>query len=285
MAKKAFGQAAHADYALHRTKLCMFHAAGRCTRGSACTFAHQSTELRAQLDLSKTALCAFFASHGTCKNGSKCRFAHGIDELRENPKGHIQGTRNMFVQSPFKHVQAANANSETAAPKMHRGAFSTMPESQDSVLMQVQRGHAVMNFSSAKKIHAPVGAQRSTKVSFVTKSSPQVSKPQSKALPPGICPQGPGSSQTRDDSPRHEVWAAIDKCAGKGDFQYEHSWTVDVRDEDFSALIVDDVHSKPSGNSNSEWNQAKIYVKNTFIEVSQETPKMKRSASSPAAIA
>eukprot|EP00928_Gymnodinium_smaydae_P015443 TRINITY_DN15711_c0_g1_i1.p1 TRINITY_DN15711_c0_g1~~TRINITY_DN15711_c0_g1_i1.p1 ORF type:complete len:241 (+),score=20.42 TRINITY_DN15711_c0_g1_i1:94-816(+) len=73
------------DQAYVMTKMCMFHAVGRCKRGSACKFAHQEEDLRPQLDLSKTRPCKYFLSGSNCANGRACRFAHGSFELRDHP--------------------------------------------------------------------------------------------------------------------------------------------------------------------------------------------------------
>ena len=65
-----------------KTRLCKFFAAGACTRGSSCAFAHGSCQLRDQPDFSKTRLCADFVERGRCMRGEACSFAHGKQELR-----------------------------------------------------------------------------------------------------------------------------------------------------------------------------------------------------------
>eukprot|EP00928_Gymnodinium_smaydae_P034138 TRINITY_DN24270_c0_g1_i1.p1 TRINITY_DN24270_c0_g1~~TRINITY_DN24270_c0_g1_i1.p1 ORF type:complete len:157 (-),score=18.64 TRINITY_DN24270_c0_g1_i1:285-728(-) len=70
------------------TKMCTFHAAGKCKRGSKCTFAHAPQDLLPQLDLKKTSLCRFFVEQGFCRNGNACGFAHSYHELRGNVSEH-----------------------------------------------------------------------------------------------------------------------------------------------------------------------------------------------------
>eukprot|EP00928_Gymnodinium_smaydae_P040232 TRINITY_DN27312_c0_g1_i1.p1 TRINITY_DN27312_c0_g1~~TRINITY_DN27312_c0_g1_i1.p1 ORF type:complete len:441 (-),score=57.24 TRINITY_DN27312_c0_g1_i1:84-1406(-) len=68
---------------IRKTKMCKFHLAGRCSRGRACTFAHDELELRPQLNLFRTRPCAAFMRRGSCNEGESCRFAHGKQELRQ----------------------------------------------------------------------------------------------------------------------------------------------------------------------------------------------------------
>jgi len=65
---------------LLKTKLCVFHAKGRCRRGTACGFAHSHAELKAPPDFCKTKPCYDF-HRGQC-GLANCKFAHGIEELR-----------------------------------------------------------------------------------------------------------------------------------------------------------------------------------------------------------
>ena len=77
-----------------QTRLCKFFAAGACTRGAACTFAHGQQKLQQQPDYSKTKLCAQFMEVGSCTAGDACKFAHGKTELRQGStakKGRSKG--------------------------------------------------------------------------------------------------------------------------------------------------------------------------------------------------
>ena len=68
-----------------KTRLCKFFAAGSCTSGNSCAFAHGSCQLRDKPNFSKTRLCADFLEHGWCMRGEACSFAHGQQELRLRP--------------------------------------------------------------------------------------------------------------------------------------------------------------------------------------------------------
>uniref|UniRef100_A0A0G4IFF4 C3H1-type domain-containing protein n=1 Tax=Chromera velia CCMP2878 TaxID=1169474 RepID=A0A0G4IFF4_9ALVE len=64
-----------------KTKRCPFQANGNCTKGTSCTYAHDDSELRPEVDLRKTKLCPLW-QRGFCNRGSSCNFAHGRHELR-----------------------------------------------------------------------------------------------------------------------------------------------------------------------------------------------------------
>ncbi|CAJ1343546.1 unnamed protein product, partial [Effrenium voratum] len=68
-----------------QTRLCSFHQAGACKRGSACNFAHSDTDLKEMPDFSKTRICKSFAI-GCCELGDACSFAHGQHELVQAKK-------------------------------------------------------------------------------------------------------------------------------------------------------------------------------------------------------
>lgn len=68
---------------LQKTRLCVYNLQGKCGLGSACAFAHSSSEVRSAPDLKKTQLCAKFAE-GKCTD-KNCSFAHGEEELRTPP--------------------------------------------------------------------------------------------------------------------------------------------------------------------------------------------------------
>eukprot|EP01066_Platyproteum_vivax_P009708 Platyproteum_vivax@DN4290_c0_g1_i1.p1 len=66
----------------YRTKLCVRHMTGRCSRGEHCQFSHEQSELRPMPNLTKTSLCKAWKALGSCDKGEKCQYAHGPDELR-----------------------------------------------------------------------------------------------------------------------------------------------------------------------------------------------------------
>lgn len=57
-----------------KTKMCIHHVNGRCTRASQCLFAHSENELRDRPDLYKTRLCpSVIAGMSWCELGDACR--------------------------------------------------------------------------------------------------------------------------------------------------------------------------------------------------------------------
>ena len=71
--------------AFKQTRLCKFHVAGNCVRGTSCNFAHSIDQIRDQPDFSKTRLCADYLQSQWCRDGQYCKFAHGEHELRPHP--------------------------------------------------------------------------------------------------------------------------------------------------------------------------------------------------------
>mmetsp|Transcript_12805 Transcript_12805/g.30041 ORF Transcript_12805/g.30041 Transcript_12805/m.30041 type:complete len:262 (+) Transcript_12805:150-935(+) len=67
---------------LHKTKLCRFHAQGRCTKGENCGFAHSLEEIQTAPDFHRTRWCPALLEHKKCENES-CPFAHNEAELRD----------------------------------------------------------------------------------------------------------------------------------------------------------------------------------------------------------
>lgn len=56
-----------------KTKLCIHHLSGRCSRAERCSFAHSVAELRQPPNLLKTRLCINFMANGYCLKGNNCR--------------------------------------------------------------------------------------------------------------------------------------------------------------------------------------------------------------------
>jgi hypothetical protein len=93
---------------LQKTRLCVYNLQGKCGFGSACSFAHSSTEIRGVPDLRKTQLCPKFAE-GKCSD-ENCSYAHGEEELRESPnlkkkmcKWALKGTCRNGAKCGFAH--------------------------------------------------------------------------------------------------------------------------------------------------------------------------------------
>eukprot|EP00448_Togula_jolla_P004146 CAMPEP_0170606336 /NCGR_PEP_ID=MMETSP0224-20130122/20459_1 /TAXON_ID=285029 /ORGANISM="Togula jolla, Strain CCCM 725" /LENGTH=283 /DNA_ID=CAMNT_0010931413 /DNA_START=79 /DNA_END=930 /DNA_ORIENTATION=+ len=68
-----------------KTKLCAFHAMGKCARGTKCTFAHASDDVHVPPDLFRTQACRDYLVHGGCRRGEACPYAHGSEDLRPVP--------------------------------------------------------------------------------------------------------------------------------------------------------------------------------------------------------
>lgn len=77
------GNAALTAELLCKTRLCVFHAQGTCSRGDACTFAHGSTEIATRPDFSRTQVCRTFKTSGHCAKGDACLFAHNVGSLKK----------------------------------------------------------------------------------------------------------------------------------------------------------------------------------------------------------
>eukprot|EP00928_Gymnodinium_smaydae_P067901 TRINITY_DN5090_c3_g1_i1.p1 TRINITY_DN5090_c3_g1~~TRINITY_DN5090_c3_g1_i1.p1 ORF type:complete len:246 (-),score=17.28 TRINITY_DN5090_c3_g1_i1:272-946(-) len=74
-----------------RTRKCRFYGMGKCTRGSACNFAHATEELRPRLNLTCTKMCPSLVKTGSCTVGG-CTYAHRVEDRRRRTKNHRQGT-------------------------------------------------------------------------------------------------------------------------------------------------------------------------------------------------
>eukprot|EP00928_Gymnodinium_smaydae_P022761 TRINITY_DN1900_c0_g1_i1.p1 TRINITY_DN1900_c0_g1~~TRINITY_DN1900_c0_g1_i1.p1 ORF type:complete len:221 (-),score=27.68 TRINITY_DN1900_c0_g1_i1:488-1150(-) len=76
----------------HRTQKCRFFGQGKCTRGSACRFAHTSEELRPRFNLACTKLCPTLLKTGSC-TVDRCTFAHRAEDLRRKLKQRRHGSK------------------------------------------------------------------------------------------------------------------------------------------------------------------------------------------------
>eukprot|EP00747_Dinoflagellata_sp_TGD_P190223 gnl/TRDRNA2_/TRDRNA2_51596_c0_seq1.p1 gnl/TRDRNA2_/TRDRNA2_51596_c0~~gnl/TRDRNA2_/TRDRNA2_51596_c0_seq1.p1 ORF type:complete len:286 (-),score=39.54 gnl/TRDRNA2_/TRDRNA2_51596_c0_seq1:401-1258(-) len=109
---------------LIKTKLCSFNLEGCCTRGSACTFAHNEDELKTRPSFFRTSLCKSMRQHGRCDD-SDCKFAHSRKELRPR-------TATWAVQSrPESPTSAFASNSK--APDTPDGGNETFEQLQDMI--------------------------------------------------------------------------------------------------------------------------------------------------------
>eukprot|EP00928_Gymnodinium_smaydae_P074649 TRINITY_DN5767_c0_g1_i4.p1 TRINITY_DN5767_c0_g1~~TRINITY_DN5767_c0_g1_i4.p1 ORF type:complete len:195 (-),score=14.45 TRINITY_DN5767_c0_g1_i4:68-586(-) len=74
-----------------RTRKCRFYGMGKCTRGSKCTFAHTTEELRPRFNLVGTKLCPTLLKTGSC-SGVGCTYAHRDEDLRRKLRQHRRGS-------------------------------------------------------------------------------------------------------------------------------------------------------------------------------------------------
>lgn len=64
-----------------KTQLCRYYAAGICTAGTLCAFAHGDCDMRAPPDLSKTRICRSWLQGKCDKTKEECKFAHGRKDV------------------------------------------------------------------------------------------------------------------------------------------------------------------------------------------------------------
>jgi len=107
---------------LRKTHLCVFHMEGRCHYGTQCLFAHDSGEVAATPDLTKTSICEKWRQ-GQCNNtGATCYFAHGVHELRTTPE---------FVRA---HEQKAAIRNKEQKPTRLEDKGHTIADTLDDML-------------------------------------------------------------------------------------------------------------------------------------------------------
>lgn len=68
-----------------KTGMCKFHLLGMCSKGSACPYAHDASELNSAPDLFRTRMCKSLLDTGRCTDTS-CKYAHNREELRTTPQ-------------------------------------------------------------------------------------------------------------------------------------------------------------------------------------------------------
>eukprot|EP00928_Gymnodinium_smaydae_P074650 TRINITY_DN5767_c0_g1_i5.p1 TRINITY_DN5767_c0_g1~~TRINITY_DN5767_c0_g1_i5.p1 ORF type:complete len:226 (-),score=25.76 TRINITY_DN5767_c0_g1_i5:169-771(-) len=70
---------------------------GKCTRGSKCTFAHTTEELRPRFNLAYTKLCPTLRKTGSCTVDG-CTYAHRDEGRRRTSTQHRQGSKEMSTR-------------------------------------------------------------------------------------------------------------------------------------------------------------------------------------------
>lgn len=176
---------------LQKTRLCVFHSQGLCTKGNKCSFAHGEEELASQPNLSNTRLCEDFQNgkctnpnctyahektdlrstdfcfktslcvwhiSGKCRNGTNCRFAHGNEELRA--KNSESAKDPVVVQSQSHQVRMARKEQRAAARKEEKAGpdaydvLQSAPESMTAAAPQLN-GFAMMEDGPAIQNNLP----------------------------------------------------------------------------------------------------------------------------------
>lgn len=69
---------------LYKTRPCTFYAAGRCSAGPLCSYAHGDEDLRPAPTFDKTSVCPVLMGRGVCRKPG-CRYAHSSEELKASP--------------------------------------------------------------------------------------------------------------------------------------------------------------------------------------------------------
>lgn len=122
------------------TELCTFFAAGACSRGTSCNFAHDVADLKQKPNFKKTRLCEKFTRTGWCPSGANCSFAHSKAEMqaatslsRKAKRGllsKVSSTPQIAASSPGQQVAekpGCQGKSERATAR-HGGISTTFKE-------------------------------------------------------------------------------------------------------------------------------------------------------------
>eukprot|EP00448_Togula_jolla_P010399 CAMPEP_0170594812 /NCGR_PEP_ID=MMETSP0224-20130122/14203_1 /TAXON_ID=285029 /ORGANISM="Togula jolla, Strain CCCM 725" /LENGTH=243 /DNA_ID=CAMNT_0010918901 /DNA_START=57 /DNA_END=788 /DNA_ORIENTATION=+ len=158
-----------------KTKLCAFHLAGICKKGSRCTFAHGKEQLETQPEVACSRPCRSFSIKGSCKKGDACTFrhltsgesslhlavhslheAHSSSETnKEQPsrvrdgisKGHLQGAMSeMELNDPVKSRSSLCWSRQTTTFSDDENLAFT--EDEDAGQGQVEARRAFISFDS-----------------------------------------------------------------------------------------------------------------------------------------
>lgn len=111
----------------HKTRLCVFHVQGHCSRGSACVYAHGEHELKPMPDLTRTKICPHLSKEGRCNNSSSCPYAHSEEELR--PVAASSDNKNLLRQLVPVHMKTPVSKpalvSGSTASALHGVSYGT----------------------------------------------------------------------------------------------------------------------------------------------------------------
>eukprot|EP00440_Ansanella_granifera_P045019 gb/GFBE01048786.1/.p1 GENE.gb/GFBE01048786.1/~~gb/GFBE01048786.1/.p1 ORF type:complete len:294 (+),score=57.58 gb/GFBE01048786.1/:1-882(+) len=110
----------------HKTVLCKFFKANRCSKGKACNFAHSANQLRSRPDFSCTKMCTDFLKSGSCKWGDDCSWAHDRSELRK-----MKRVQQDAASKPTKQNKAASNSTDGGKSHDKDGSGSGMTDDFD----------------------------------------------------------------------------------------------------------------------------------------------------------
>jgi hypothetical protein len=114
-----------------KTKLCKFYILGCCTKGKACCFAHDQSEMNPAPDLSRTKICKTLINTGIC-NDPDCTYAHNKEELRDMPTVETLPQHSVDTSAQSKRQQSK------VPPAPDTGLQSSPPDHAQAMLMQQQ---------------------------------------------------------------------------------------------------------------------------------------------------
>ena len=90
-----------------KTRLCNYHAQGKCTKARKdCFFAHGEKDMQQY----KTSLCSY-DQQGKCERGGECTFAHGKSDLIRRCKFHFEYKHGCAAgdKCPYSHVKGSKS--------------------------------------------------------------------------------------------------------------------------------------------------------------------------------
>eukprot|EP00931_Biecheleriopsis_adriatica_P056358 TRINITY_DN3339_c0_g1_i1.p1 TRINITY_DN3339_c0_g1~~TRINITY_DN3339_c0_g1_i1.p1 ORF type:complete len:283 (-),score=27.67 TRINITY_DN3339_c0_g1_i1:52-900(-) len=268
---------------LKLTKLCKFFAEGKCDRGSLCTFAHTTDEVRDQPDLTKTRLCKDFMKLGRCDEGAACKFAHGREEMQNRrealanfasstPPGHRQG-KAALKRDPTPCVPASMA---AEVQGVHAPGAAAM--SQSKVPDQTLKGMALAAHLLARCIsmHQQPSNYRDSTTDSVRSRRSTVDH----QCPPFVCTLSSGSTSPDVDNLSFAHTSSGATCSSvETSPSSSTSWSLQGSPSD--------MHPQPKSffqQSGGFWRKHGVVLKNTFIDqaMQMDVESLRRCRSAPA---
>eukprot|EP00931_Biecheleriopsis_adriatica_P015232 TRINITY_DN11761_c0_g5_i1.p1 TRINITY_DN11761_c0_g5~~TRINITY_DN11761_c0_g5_i1.p1 ORF type:complete len:269 (+),score=33.38 TRINITY_DN11761_c0_g5_i1:86-892(+) len=253
---------------LKLTKLCKFFAEGKCDRGSLCTFAHTTGEVRDQPDFTKTRLCKDFMKLGHCDKGAACKFAHGREEMRNRKEAlakALEGTPMPYVPASM----AANAQG-VLAPGAAAATRTKVPD-------QTLQGMALADHLLARCIsmHQQPSNDGNSDTNSVWCGRDNVDD----QYPPFIHMPSSGSTSSDIDKLSFVHTLSGATCSSVGTSPSSStSWRFETSPSDMPLRTTSFFQQ-----SGSFWKQHGIILKNTFIDqvTQMDAQSLRRCSSAP----